>query len=734
MQINFDNIPQELKNQKRWVLWKYEMRGGKQTKPPFQVSGAFARNNDPVTWDTFDSIFKTYNQGGWEGIGFELGGDYQGIDLDHVKKGGNIFPWAQELISNLKSYTETSPSGTGYHILLKNMNIDLKKCKKAMPNDSGIEIYKEARYLTTTGIFEFDDCRNIVEASPFLESFCKREGLLHIPQEETILDRARVARNGLEFIALFDRGDLTAYSGDHSAADLALCNHLAFWTGANSEKMDLLFRQSALMRSKWDERHNSNGNTYGQMTIDTAVKNCNTIVQNPKLDKKKKVQDNTPSTLLTDLANSRLYAKTYRDKICYCNSLGWVIWNGIKWERDEVSLTEHYAKKIADSILEGARDVADPDIRMSKLKEAIKIQAKNRIINMVDLAQSEMAISGDVFDTHIHLLNTESCLVNLKDGSTISHNSELYITQQTGADFAIDAVCPRWDEFLMTIFDNNLLMIKFVQRLTGYCATGSVIEECLPIFYGSGANGKSTFLKIIMTILGDYAAPAPQSLLIKKENTSELEIFSLRGKRMVTAFESKRGAALNEGLVKWVTGRDKLKGRTLYKEFIDFEPTHKIILCTNHKPRASGDDDAIWRRLKLVSFLKTIPEDQRNPELADEILSTEKSGILNWIIIGAMSWYENRLQYPDEIKEATAQYRIDSDSFLRFLDENTEPLCGFNTRAGELRMAYESWCKENGEYIANVRFCNEILRQKGFIQHREETGMFWENLSLTKRE
>jgi hypothetical protein len=277
-----ENIPAELKELNQWVTWKYEFRD-KWTKPPFQVNGRdYAKSSDPSTWGAFHDALKTYESRRVDGIGVALAIDIGmvGVDLDHCynPQTKSFEPWATKIIERFNSYTEASPSGTGVRIFLKG------KLPAGGHKKGNIEIYSTGRYLTVTGrVLRNASSRAIeprqLEIDAFLLEHFSPEpkskpnpgngngnGAWH-PSDDELLDRAIAAKNGDKVRRLFD-GDTSEHGGDDSAADLALCSHLAFWT-QDPAQIDRIFRRSGLMREKWNEKHGTT--TYGERTVDKAL-------------------------------------------------------------------------------------------------------------------------------------------------------------------------------------------------------------------------------------------------------------------------------------------------------------------------------------------------------------------------------------------------------------------------------------------------------------------------------
>ena len=281
-----EQIPQELRESPQWVLWRSEQRNGKDTKVPYSAKGGKAKSNDPGTWSPFKTILQKYQAGGYNGVGFvfSLDDPFCGIDLDHCRdpKTGIIEPWAEKIIKDFSSYCEISPSGTGVHIIAKG---ELSEGGRKKGN---VEIYDSGRYFTVTGNHlegTPQDIRPAQEAlNAFLTKYFSKETLPPLtkpcspPQscegDSELIKKAVESKNGKIFDLLYlGRWQQVGYPSQ-SEADQAFCNMLAFWTDKDAVRIDRIFRQSGLMRPKWDERHHGNGDTYGKATIDKAISSC----------------------------------------------------------------------------------------------------------------------------------------------------------------------------------------------------------------------------------------------------------------------------------------------------------------------------------------------------------------------------------------------------------------------------------------------------------------------------
>jgi len=282
---NFDAISDELKNRAQWVLWRLETRNGKTTKVPYQADGCKASVDKPDTWTDYETAKTAYLTGRikFSGVGFVLTANDPiiGVDLDKClnPETGELDPLAAEIVKQLPTYCEVSPSGQGLRLFA------LGSLPPGGRRKGFVEMYEKGRYLTVTGN-RFNDIPTIGDCTQELAAvhalvFGKPNAStppappLNSPAapacltDQQILEKASTSRHGAEFARLWV-GDTAAYGDDDSRADHALCNHLASWTGKDPAQMDRLFRQSGLFRAKWDEKRGEAG-TYGQITINKAI-------------------------------------------------------------------------------------------------------------------------------------------------------------------------------------------------------------------------------------------------------------------------------------------------------------------------------------------------------------------------------------------------------------------------------------------------------------------------------
>jgi putative DNA primase/helicase len=277
-------------------------------------------------------------------------------------------------------------------------------------------------------------------------------------------------------------------------------------------------------------------------------------------------------------------------------------------------------------------------------------------------------------------------------------------------------------------YNNDL--IQYLQTVCGLALTGDTSVQTLFILFGSGANGKSTFLNTIMHILGDYAMATPtETFMIRKSEQIGNDLARLRGTRFVTTTETEQGKKLAEPLIKQITGNDRITARFLYGEFFNFIPTFKVFMATNHKPGIKGTDHGIWRRIKLIPFTTRIPEEKQDKYL-EEKLKKEGSGILNWLLCGVERWKKEGLKAPKIVLNATDDYKNDMDIIGNFIKECCIEKAEIRTKVKDLYNAYHNWCIENSEHIASERYLALRLQEIGFERARTAETRYWKGIGI----
>jgi putative DNA primase/helicase len=740
---NFNEIPAELKALPQWILWKSEKRNGKPTKVPYQANGEMAQANNRRTWSTFATAVKFYLQGEYDGIGFVFSrqDNYIGIDIDKCVTDEKTNAFATEVIDTLDSYTEFSPSGKGIHIIVKG-NLPQNVIGTGRKNTKhGLEIYSYGRYFTFTGnrensneiydrtdelgeVFEryFDD--SDIQGRINLAEFEKDEIKI---SNDVLWERIFRSKNGDEIRSLFN-GNLI--KGDHSASDLALCNHLAFWTGKSATRMDTMFRESGLMRDKWDVIHYRDTNeTYGERTIATAISSTSTTILDNKeqfaefsfdfhnVEEEVVEEKQKKKFRLTELGNAERIAYEYGHVIKYVSDMGWLIWDGKRWKLDTKKEIERITAKVLRSLYKSEDEAETKWARMCERRNI----RMNSIKDLMPLVPGER----EDFDHHKYLFNVENGIIDLKTGKLQQHDRELGLTKIANVAFDENAKCPEWLSFLDQIFQGDNELIEYMQRLIGYSLTGEITEQIMVFLIGGGSNGKSTFINTIKDLMGEYGKQAKSDTFIKKKETgANNDIARLVGARFVSAIESEDGEQLSEAFVKQITGGEPVLARFLRQEYFEFIPEFKVFFTTNHKPVIKGVDEGIWRRVRLVPFNLQLPKEKRDKKLPEK-LSLEMSGILNWVIEGCLKWQKTGLNDPKTVMKATNEYKEDMDILGPFLYERCYIGDDQKISAKEIYEVYSNWCFQNGEFALKNRAFYRALETKGFKKERGTGNKFF---------
>ncbi|HGH7178525.1 TPA: phage/plasmid primase, P4 family [Bacillus luti] len=754
MRYKFNQIPAELKNTPHWILWRSEVRNGKKTKVPYQINGEMAQSNNKRSWSTFPTIIKFYEQGDYDGIGFMFSKDdpFIGIDIDHCIQEGALTSLAEDVIETVNSYTEYSPSGDGIHIIAKG-KLPLKGPGTGRKNvDLGLEVYRHGRYFTFTG-----DCLDQVpvedrtdELKVLFEKYLKEKPKPEKKQSTTSFEREDITSlsNAELWERMFDSKSGAAIkdlfqgmliNGDHSSTDMALCNHLAFWTDKDSTKMDSMFRESSLLREKWDKPHSSDGRTYGQMTIDTAIlstpstiadyeppeeKKYEVYISDNSIEDTEEIIDEAPKFHLTELGNAERIAYYHGENVRYCNELEWLIWNGKHWHEDSKRQIEAITAKTLRAIYGEAK--ATEDKYQSKLLHdwAKKCERRSIRINSILDVRPMVSVKKKELDSHSFLFNCDNGVIDLKTGELLPHDRDLLLTKISPIKYDKNAECPNWKAFLESIFktpagEPDHELINYLQKAIGYSLTGVTKEQVMFFLFGNGRNGKSTFINIIQDLLGDYGRQTNSDTFLKKRNDSGInnDVARLDGARFVSAVESEEGQQLSEALVKQITGGEKMSARFLRQEYFEFTPEFKVFFTTNHKPIVKGSDEGIWRRIMLIPFTVTIPKEKIDYNLPDK-LAKEMPGVLRWAVEGCMKWQTEGLRAPEAVKVANAEYREDMDILGPFIDENCVLHSNAKVEAKVLYENYTKWCYQNNELDLKNRAFYRQLEVRGYKKEK----------------
>ena len=607
-----------------------------------------------------------------DGIGFVLGDGFCGVDFDNCRDRITtaIAPDVQAYIQRLNTYGEVSPSGEGVKLILRGT---LPKGRRA---SCAVEVYDHGRYFTVTGHL-LDGCPQTLSCNDQELAALQRE-LIEGPQsvgqyrrESRMEDRelAIAALGGLLPLRAETYQDWLLVGMALHAADAGLLDAWDRWSQQSPKYVD------GCCPSKWQS---FNGSAVGLGSLIHWAKNDTGWTPPKHGDRQKRkrswrvdaarAERGQPGEKFcprpsTDLGNAERFVEQHYKRVRYVATWRkWLVWDGSRWRLDTTELIWRLAKKTVRSIYsEVAKLTKQGDIDHELIEEltawAKTSEKRDRLAAMIALAASEegVAIDHALLDADPWLLNCTNGTVDLRSGQLRPHKPADLLTKSTHVEFpttpGIDT--PSFDAFLESTFLENVGLIQFLQRLIGYAAVGVIQEHVLAILWGTGSNGKSTLLNAILDSLGDYGFQAPEGFLVVRRGEGHpTELTDLFGARFVSIAETADGQRLDEGLVKMLTGGERIRARRMREDFWEFQPTHTPFLATNYKPVVRGSDHGIWRRLKLIPFTATFVDPAERGEHPDaplkdkslpQKLKAESPGILRWIVDGCIAWQRQGL-------------------------------------------------------------------------------------------
>ena len=739
----YELIPGELKKLPNWICWRAEpdpgAHSGISKKPVNAVTGELARSNDPGTWCDFDTAVRA--SANYAGIGFMFGNSpYFGVDVDDVGEdiesfrqgGGGI---VSEFINILQSYTELSQSGKGIHII----------CRGHLPKNGrrrgNVEMYEDGRFFCMTGnsfssYIDISDCTERIK--PLHEKYigggrepAPKRNFAPLPQTAgEIMELALNAKNSDKFRALYS-GDTTGYSSQ-SEADMAFCNMLAFWCRCDADLMDVIFRQSGLYRDKWDRRQS--GGTYGTITIQKAISDCSAVYE-PRPEDTYSIsigsggeEEKPRFYTFDDTGNADRMCDLFSTELKYCYyDKHWYYYDGRKWCEDDTGTYGRLADKAVEAMKAESKiyEAEEDEEMLKQFTKHMKSSRSNKSKKaMIAEYMHRVPITPSQMDKHPFAFNTPSGVLDLKTGQLWEHRPDQYITKMAKVDYTDNADCPMWLSFLSEIFGGDKDLIRYVQKAVGYSLTGSIEEQCVFFLFGTGKNGKSTFLNIVRSIMGSYAVNIqPETIMVKPANGgANSDIARLKAARFVTSAEPNEGMRLNEGLIKQLTGDDPVTARKLYSDEFEFRPEFKLWIATNHKPIIRGTDTGIWRRIHLIPFTVQIADDKVDRQLPHKLRS-ELPGIMNWAVRGCLLWRTEGLHMPRAVLDAVKEYRGEMDVVGSFIDSCCREVEQGESEASLLYAAFARWARENNEYeMPQRKFGGEMRRRYDY--KRGSTGRF----------
>jgi putative DNA primase/helicase len=464
---------------------------------------------------------------------------------------------------------------------------------------------------------------------------------------------------------------------------------------------------------------------------------------------------------LTDLSNAERFRERNRGKFIWCGAIGWYWWDGRRWSREgaeeRIKIAEHMTVRgIQDEADAIAGTPLDKEMgtkgkgageRTIMLSDMLRgwgraSEANSRITPIGTNAAVYLAVQPGDLDADpfaVNVLNGTLRIVRpLSPGEGEREDGDGYvrftphdpadlITRLAPVDYDPNAPRVRFDQFIAEVQPQHATR-RSLQAWKGYALTGDMTEQKLAVLWGKGKNGKSVFEEVTAFVAGDYCATTPIETFLAEgrgrnagQATPELAV--LPGVRMLRTSEPKKGASLDEGLIKLVTGGEVIMARHLNRGYFNFYPSFKLTISGNYRPKIAGADEGIWRRVVLIPWPVTIAKDKQDKYLAAN-LREEASGILNWMLDGLRDWLDHGLVLGDEVEAATAEYRRDSDQLGRFLEACTVSTVGDRVQSSVLHGVFNAWSKANGLNEWKGRGFSEAMTERGWKKDKSSVVYF----------
>lgn len=447
----------------------------------------------------------------------------------------------------------------------------------------------------------------------------------------------------------------------------------------------------------------------------------------------------------SDIGNARLFVELNREQLYHVYSWGWMAWNGMQWVRNADWAALDAAIKMADRLLESsmakmqeAAAITGEEGRTAQEKakkvynHACRSRQERQLRAAVSLAKPGLHEEAESFDKSPYDLNTPAGIVDLRTGLLRKHEPNAMCTMIT-AIAPDDIPAPMFTKFLDTVTCGNTELQGYLQQVAGMAAVGRVFVEGVVICHGRGRNGKSTFLNLLMRVLGDYACCiSPEILMSQRSGHQPQGIAAIRGKRLVISQETEEGKQLSVSTLKQLSSTDKIVAKRLYRDPEEFTPTHTLILATNFLPKVGSIDIGTSRRLFIVPFLHTFSDADVQTDYLDVVYSLEAPAVLRWIIEGAKQFIQNghKIEVPQIVRVASKDY-ADSENWVnRFIEECCETAPEYRERGSKLYDAYRAWAEKQGESVRRARDFAAALETTGFTKVRTKTGAEWQGLRV----
>ena len=409
----------------------------------------------------------------------------------------------------------------------------------------------------------------------------------------------------------------------------------------------------------------------------------------------------------------------------------WFHWDGSKWAEDE---TNHVTYSCKRQLIEASNWQEAQILSAGQRRSLCSLKTMKEVVAVAGF-DPRHAVPVAMWDANKYMLGTPAGVVDLNTGNILAASKEQHITKNTAVAPAMDTTeedCQHWIKTLQRATGGGDDMLDYLQRWCYYILTGETKHECFAIVWGPGGSGKSTFVRVLSEIMCDYARSTGMETFTETKNQDHAtEIANLAGARLVTATEPGEGSRWNESRIKHLTGRDKVSARYMRQDFFEFEFQGKILIASNFKPQLRSVGEEMRRRIHLIAFPHSIPENERIPDMPD-LLRAEYPAILAWMIRGGDSWRLNGMKRPEAIMQSVEEYLQAEDTLGSWLDECCVIGDDNRIQSSEAYKSYAAYVDSHGEGIISQKRFVQRLEDRGFGKSRSGGVRYVTGLQLSK--
>ncbi|EAF1043850.1 DNA primase [Listeria monocytogenes] len=744
----YEQIPDELKKLKQWCAFQlvWDEERGKNKKIPMNANtGAYGNSVDERTWADFETALASLEKYQFDGLGFYFKAPYFGVDIDDIKDDikdylyGNTENIAGEFIQTLASYTEYSVSGTGIHIIAKG---DFPEGGRRKGN---IEMYPDGRFFVMTGQV-IDNYRQVNEATSAIKilhekyigttentSLTKHQNSSNNLSETEILEKAYNSKNGPYFKTLYE-GNWEAYYASQSDADLAFANMLAFWTATDYDKMDIIFRDSGLMRNKWDQKRGQN--TYGQITLGKAISGCSEVYS-------PKQSDNSYNINLKSRKNLAQLLNERRKKELEKLKEEWLI-SGGKGKQPSV-ISPIGCTIILKEFFRFCLFNMNENTRLAMYLEEDGIWTQNetyirRFIGFLEPTLNANKASDVIY--HLwkgaevkektvskYLIPVKNGVFNLKTKKLEAFTPDYVFTSKIATPYVANPPKQNingWDvhTWLDEIACGDEQITSLLWQVISASLNGNYSRKSSIWLLGDGNNGKGTFQQLLRNLIGN-------------SNIATLKLPQFQERFSLSILEEKvccigddvpAGVYIDDSsnFNSVVTGDEiMVEQKNKHPYSANFHMT--VIQSTNGMPKMRNKTDGTYRRFIIVPFKANLKGGKDNWKIKDEYIQNKE--VLQYILFHAINMDFERFVEPDVSKKIMEEYKLDNDPILDYYERIFKEYKSTRIPLYVVYEFYKYFCESNnlkpvGDRSFYKRF-GEILSEEGWEKGKHKlSGKF----------